>query len=62
MFSVSQEEAAAIQTAFHERGEWAAVAELRRYFAIQDNADALNAVRTIARWRQPPATPSPANP
>jgi len=53
MFSVSQEETAAIQAAFHERGEWAAVAELRRYFHIQDNADALNVVRAIARWRQP---------
>ncbi|CAO3425597.1 hypothetical protein [Azospirillum doebereinerae] len=62
MFSVSQEEATAIQAAFHERGEWAAVAELRRYFSIQDNADALNAVRTIARWRPPPVTPPSANP
>lgn len=62
MFSVSQEEAVAIQTAFHERGEWAAVAELRRYFAIQNNADALNAVRTITRWRQPPAAPPSSTP
>ncbi|WP_247894391.1 hypothetical protein [Azospirillum sp. B510] len=54
MFSVSQDEAAAIQRAFHESGEWAAVAELRRHFHIQDNANALNAVRSIVRWAQPP--------
>ncbi|QCO19451.1 hypothetical protein D3869_29840 (plasmid) [Azospirillum brasilense] len=62
VFSVSQDEAAVIQNAFHESGEWAAVAELRRYFPIQDNADALNAVRAIARWTQRPRAPSSANP
>ncbi|WP_372399678.1 hypothetical protein ABMY26_29160 [Azospirillum sp. HJ39] len=61
MFSVSQDEAAAIQKAFHESGEWAAVAELRRHFPIQDNANALNAVRAIVRWSQPPR-PVPAGP
>ncbi|MCP1613653.1 hypothetical protein J2848_005349 [Azospirillum lipoferum] len=59
MFSVSQDEAAAIQRAFHESGEWAAVVELRRHFHIQDNVNALNAVRSIVRWAQPPH-PSPA--
>ncbi|CAO3434104.1 hypothetical protein [Azospirillum endophyticum] len=54
MFSVSENEAAAIQRAFHESGEWAAVAELRRHFHIQDNVHALNAVRSIVRWAQPP--------
>lgn len=62
MFSVSQDEAAAIQNAFHESGEWAAVAELRRYFPIQDNTDALNAVRAIARWRHALDRPSSASP
>ena len=60
MFSVSQDEAAAIQKAFHESGEWAAVAELRRHFHIQDNVNALNAVRSIVRWAQPPQ-PAPAS-
>ena len=54
MFSVSQVEAAAIQKAFHESGEWAAVVELRRHFPIQDNVNALNAVRAIVRWTRPP--------
>jgi hypothetical protein len=61
MFSVSQDEAAAIQRAFHESGEWAAVVELRRHFHIQDNVNALNAVRSIVRWAKPPH-PSPASP
>ncbi|PWC81705.1 hypothetical protein TSH100_26320 [Azospirillum sp. TSH100] len=61
MFSVSQDEAAAIQRAFHESGEWAAVVELRRHFHIQDNVNALNAVRSIVRWAQPPH-PSPISP
>ncbi|WP_247892392.1 hypothetical protein [Azospirillum sp. Sh1] len=61
MFSVSQDEAAAIQKAFHESGEWAAVAELRRHFHIQDNVNALNAVRSIVRWAQQPQQ-APASP
>lgn len=65
MFSVSQDEAAAIQKAFHESGEWAAVVELRRHFHIQDNVHALNAVRSIVRWSQQPPQPqqpAPASP
>ncbi|NYZ17879.1 hypothetical protein HL658_35510 [Azospirillum sp. RWY-5-1] len=66
MFMVSQQEAAAIQKAFHEGGEWAAVVELRRVFRIEDNACALDAVRAIARWSltpaKPPADPAPARP
>lgn len=66
MFMVSQQEAAAIQKAFREGGEWTAVAELRRFFRIEDNACALDAVRAIARWSltptKPPADPSPAPP
>lgn len=61
MFSVSQDEAAAIQRAFHESGEWAAVVELRRHFHIQDNVNALNAVRSIVRWTRPPH-PAPTSP
>lgn len=64
MFSVSEDQTTAVQKAFHESGEWAAVAELRRFFPIQDNANALNAVRSIARWKipvfEPPAAPRPA--
>ena len=61
MFSVSQDEAVAIQRAFHESGEWAAVVELRRHFHIQDNVHALNAVRSIVRWAEP-SRPAPATP
>ncbi|KAA0677642.1 hypothetical protein [Roseomonas genomospecies 6] len=51
MFAVDEITASAVQTAFHERGEWAAVVELRRHFAIQDNEVALRVVRVIAGWR-----------
>lgn len=50
MFIVSQDEVDAVQKAFHEKGEWAAVVELRRFFSIQDNENALKAVRAIVRW------------
>lgn len=50
MFVVSEEERAAIRRAFEVGGEWAAVAELRRYFPLQRNEDALSAVRAIVRW------------
>lgn len=50
MFIVSQDEVDAVQKAFHENGEWAAVVELRRFFSIQDNENALKAVRAIVRW------------
>lgn len=53
MFCVGPDVAAAVQTAFHENGEWAAVAELRRYFPIQDNERAIAAVRSIASWSVP---------
>ena len=54
MFMVTNEEAAAIRAAYQERGEWAAVVELRRLFpAIQDNAEALRWARVIAGWRSP---------
>ncbi|AWK88843.1 hypothetical protein [Azospirillum thermophilum] len=53
MFMVDEETAAAIQNAFCEKGEWAAVVELRQHFKISDNAEALKAVRVIAGWRKP---------
>lgn len=62
MFAVSQDEAAAIQKTFHESGEWAVVAELWRFFPIQDNADALNAVRAVARWQPLPEPPARGRP
>lgn len=55
MFTINDDEAAAIRTAF-TRGEWAAVDELRRYFPIRDDASALNAVRMIMRWYSPHET------
>lgn len=59
MFTVSEDERAAICRAYEESGEWAAVAELRRYFSIEDNQRALYAVRSILRWR-PASVPRPA--
>lgn len=57
MFMVDEETAAAIQNAFCEKGEWAAVVELRQHFKISDNAEALKAVRVIAGWRRPQVKP-----
>jgi hypothetical protein len=52
MFVVSEAEAAAIRTAFEQRGEFAAAVELRRLFpGITDNAQARDCARTIAGWR-----------
>jgi len=52
MFVVSEEEAAAIRTAFDRDGEFAAAIEVRRLFpAIADNAHARRCARTIAGWR-----------
>ena len=50
MFLVSDEAAEAIRTAYLEKGEWPAVAELRRFYRIEDNAAALRCARTIASW------------
>lgn len=58
MFTVSEDERASICRAYEERGEWAAVAELRRYFSIEDNQSALYAVRSILRWRPASVPPS----
>ncbi len=50
MFLVSKEAADAIRTVYLDRGEWPAVAELRRFYKIDDNAAALTCARTIASW------------
>ena len=58
MFVVSEAEAAAIRTAFEQRGEFAAAVELRRLFpGITDNAQARECARTIAGWKPLSALP-----
>lgn len=54
MFTVTEEERAAIRRAYDEGGEWAAVVELRRYFKIPGNEDALFAMRSIIGWKPTP--------
>jgi len=62
MFMVTEAEAAAIRTIHRERGEWAAVMELRGiYPAITDNTAALQAVRRIVGWI-PSGSGTPARP
>lgn len=52
MFTVTEEEAAAIRKAYFEDGELLAVAELRRRFpSFNGNPRAADAVRAIAGWR-----------
>ncbi len=52
MFCVSEAQAAAIRTAFEQRGEVPAVVELRRLFPRVGNiAWARECVRTIAAWQ-----------
>jgi hypothetical protein len=52
MFVVNEAVAAAIRDIFHERGELAAAAELRRLFpGITDAEQARESARTIAGWR-----------
>ena len=63
MFIVTEAEAAAIRTAFHEEGELSAIIELRQRFpGITDHARARACVRTIAGWQPPPAVPCPMVP
>jgi hypothetical protein len=58
MFIVTQAEAAAIRTAFEQRGEFSAAVELRRLFpAITDIAQAGEFARTIAGWKPLPVAP-----
>ena len=52
MFVVTEADAAAIRTAFEQRGEFAAAVELRRLFpAVTDTAQARACARTIAGWK-----------
>ena len=58
MFSVSEADAAAIRTAFEQRGELSAAVELRRRFpGILDNAQARECARIIAGWKPLPLRP-----
>ena len=56
MFVVTGAEAAAIRTAFEQRGELSVAVELRRLFpAVTDTAQARACARTIAGWKPLPA-------
>jgi hypothetical protein len=58
MFVVTEADAAAIRAAFEQRGEFAAVVELRRLFpGITDNAQARACARTICRVEPLPVKP-----
>jgi hypothetical protein len=58
MFAVTEADAAAIRTAFHEKGELSAAIELRRRFpGVTDNANARACARTIAGWTPLPTSP-----
>jgi hypothetical protein len=55
MFVVFEAEAAAIRSAFEQRGEFAAAVELRRLFpGVTDIAQARECARTIAAWKPLP--------
>ena len=55
MFVITDADAAAIRTLFHEEGELSAAIELRRRFpGLTDNAKARACARTIAWWTPPP--------
>jgi hypothetical protein len=63
MFMVTEADAAAIRTAFHEEGELSAMIALRQRFpGITDHAQARACARTIAGWQPPPAAPCPVVP
>ncbi len=63
MFMVTEADAAAIRTAFHEEGELSAVIELRRRFpGIAAPAEARACARTIAGWQPAPAASCPVVP
>lgn len=60
MFTVSEEEAAAIRAAFDRGGELAAAVEFRRLFpGISDNEQARQCARTIAGWQPLKLPPRP---
>ena len=59
MFLVTEAEADAIRTIFHQEGELSAAIELRRRFpGITDNEKARACARTIAGWTPLPAAPA----
>ena len=61
MFAVSEDEAAAIRTAYEQEGELSAAVELRRLFpGITDNAKARECARVIAGWTMLPTPRLPA--
>src|SRR3954470_17733854 len=63
MFLVTEADAEAIRTLFHEEGELSAAIELRRRFpGITNNAQARTFARTIAGWTPLPAAPAPVIP
>jgi len=63
MFVVTEADAAAIRTAFHEEGELSAIIVLRQRFpGITDHAKARACVQTIAGWQPPTAAPCPVVP
>jgi len=63
VFMVTEADAAAIRTAFHEEGELSAIIELRQRFpGITDHAEARACARTIAGWTPSPAAPRPVVP
>lgn len=52
MFAVDETTAAEIRKAYLERGELAAIMELRRHFALfENNEQARSCVRAIASWK-----------
>jgi hypothetical protein len=61
MFAVTEAQAAAIRTAYEQRGELSAAIELHRLFpGIADNAQARDCARTIAGWQPLPKRLRPA--
>ena len=63
MFTVSDEDAAAIRAAFEQGGEFAAAIELRQRFPlIADNAQARSHARVIAAWTPLPVTEATGTP
>ena len=58
MFTISEEEAAAIRAAFEQQGELSAAIELRRLFpGVTGNVQARECVRVIAGWMPLPPRP-----
>jgi hypothetical protein len=59
MFVMSEAEAAAIRTAYEQRGELSAAVELRRRFpGIASTAQAQECARIIATWKPLPKLPT----